>query len=58
MQNRGMIDARLPGNLLPAISRLEFRLAETEQQACACRTALSELRAVQPKAVRDRDCSL
>ena len=55
MQNRGMIDARQHEDLLPAIARFEFRLAEAEQEARACRTAIAELRATQRKAARDLD---
>jgi len=32
-------------SLLRAIARLEYRLAETEFEARACRTAIAELRA-------------
>jgi hypothetical protein len=35
----------LKDNLLLAISRLEHRLAETEVEARACRTAIAELQA-------------
>jgi hypothetical protein len=47
MHNGGMIDTHPHEDLLPAIARLEYRLAEAEQGAHARRMALSEPRAVQ-----------
>jgi hypothetical protein len=55
MQYRGMIDTRLHEDLLAAINRLEYRLAEAEQEARVCRTALAELRAVQHQAAGNSD---
>ena len=39
--------ALVQAELLPAITRLEYRLAEAEFEARACRTALAELRRAQ-----------
>jgi hypothetical protein len=39
--------ALVQAELLPAITRLEYRLAEAEFEARACRTGLAELRRAQ-----------
>jgi len=46
MHNGGMIDTHPHEDLLPAIARLDYRLAEAEQEARARRMALAEPRAV------------